>query len=259
MAEAAQKQAVIDPVVPIIDEAPIVEEEDRGDQDVYQRKSHQAVKKLEGELASEREARIRLEEQVKFLSQSKPATTAPVKIFTPDEVQEAIDAGNIKATEGAAYLARIEAQRVLAERDIASAARGPVDKAIAEINELRKFNPWLDDKGDPRRKQIENEYRRMVSLGQPANETTELFAAEKITGTAEQARKRAEMNNLTRSHTDVHAETSNGGGDGDGARIDLSKATQSMQKRWDQTKTPPKARAEELRIYQAIKAGKRVV
>lgn len=266
MAEATEETAAETPIAEEsqVDESkvegadePTEEKEDRGDIAVYERKSHQAVKKLEGELQAEREARIRLEEQVRFLGQAKTEKVESPKIYTPEEVQTAVDAGNLSAAKGAAYLARLEAEKVFEEKSAIAARRAPIDRAKLEIHEHRKLNPWIDDQGDSRRKEIDAEYYRLVGYGHHADERTQLVAVEKIVGSLDAQRKRHEMANLTRSHSSSHAEVSSGGADSD-SKVDLSKASSWQKQMWEKTKTPLKARAEELRLSQAMKAGKRV-
>jgi hypothetical protein len=179
---------------------------------VYARRKNREAKAARSALEAEREARIRLEEQLNAVNrQAERAAEKPV--FTPEQVQAEIDAGRLSPAMAAVYLSRAETQRVLAEERARETARRPVEAAIEKINEYREVLDWANDRTHPNFLKAQHKFRELVSRGSPANEATELTALEFIAGDLATLRRKNEMRTATRAAARPAPADVGGGGD----------------------------------------------
>lgn len=229
-------------------------------QAVRARKEYRQRKRYEVELRQEREARIAAEAREGALKEqaAQPAKGAPHR-YTVQEVQTAIDAGNISAIEGADYLAKQRAEevatRVLGEERARVANDNRYNLALGQVQQYAELAPWITDKADSRYAQLDRSYRMLTDpngLYQlPQSPATDLLVLEQVLGPIEKLRKKGEVVN----RGDFHAEAGAGGGGGtvksaNGAG-DFSKAPKNLVDFWDRTGTSSKDREAELKIWTA--------
>lgn len=178
---------------------------------VYARRKNREAKAAREAFEVEREARIRLEEQLAAAKQTREEKTQ--KVFTPEEVQAEIDAGRLSPALGAAYLARTETQRVMREERALEQARKPIEAALQRISEYREVLDWTNDRTHPNFLKAQVKFRELVARGSPANEATELTALEFIAGDLDVAKKRYAMRETSRTAgRPAPADVGNGGG-----------------------------------------------
>lgn len=233
-----------------------------GPEETRARKEYRARKRIEQQLESERIERVRLEERLKTLEEvSKAPAAQPQRIFTPQEVQAAVDAGQVSAAEGMAYLARVEAQRALeAEREKA-AAQKPFERATTEVNEYMVHLPWTRDRSSPEFARVAAEYQSLVqNYGFADDIRTQRIALERVAGPLDKLKQRAQVASTTRqvrAATASHSE-SPAGGSAPRKSDDISSAPDHIKRVWDQTGLTAAQRAKEWEYYrqsQPRKAG----
>ena len=223
-----------------------------GPEETRARKEYRARKRIEQQLESERIERVRLEERLKTLEEvgKKPAAQ---RIYTPQEVQAAIDAGQVSTIEGMTYLARVEAQRALdAEREKA-AAQKPFERATSEVNEYMAHLPWTKDRSSPEFIKVAAEYQSLIqNYGFADDIRTQRIALEKVAGPLDKLKQRAQVAAATRTVRAVaasHSESPAGGSvprKGD----DIGNAPEHIKRVWDSTGLTPAQRAKEGDYYQ---------
>ena len=242
------------------------EREPGGDtpQDVYRRKLYREAKQARREAQVEREARIAAEARAQALEEKRTDPAEP-KRYTPQEVQTAVDSGQITAADGADYLARLRATEIWdqreRERESKVVAERPLHRATSEIGEYLKVAPYLADDGDERTQGIARERTRLIrESGLPDNHVTTALAIRLALGPSDKLQKQREVSELTRRGTGTHAESPAGGGGSGGrsAKVDLSKAPVTMVAAWDSEGVDQATRERRYGIYLDLKARKSV-
>lgn len=205
-------------------------------QSVYQRKLYRENKQLREEVRQRDLEKARLEERVRL--QEEAAKKPPEKRrYTTDEIQAAIDAQQITAAQGAAYLARVEAEEVIERRDRERQEREtkerPLNTARNQLGEYVSILPWLADDGDERTQQVSVKYQELIrDYGMAPNEVTKALAVRQSVGELDKVRKQKEMGALTRLGTATHAELPGGGRREKAAGDPISKVPQGMVSYW---------------------------
>lgn len=263
MAEAAEQTEIAEPVEP--EAEPIVEPEaddperepgGAGPDDVRARKEYRTRRRVEGELMAEREARIRLEEQLNAVKQQRETAERPV-VYTAAQVQAEMDAGTLPVSLGTQYLARIETERVMREERQRDVARRPIEAAIQKIGEYKELLDWANDRTHPSFVKAADQFRELLARGFPSNEATELTALEFVAGDLDTVRRKNEMRAATRQAARPAPADAGGSPSHVTASVDVSKAPVSMRTYWDDTKLPQKSREREYRIYLDLQKSRR--
>ena len=223
-------------------------------QEIRARKEYRARRGVEKQLESERIERVRLEERLRTLEEVSRATP-PVpaeRIFTPQEVQAAIDAGQVSAAEGMTYLAKQEAKRVIAEQLQATQAARPFQMATSEVTEYMQHLPWTKDYNSPEFQQVKAEYNRLVTdLGYANDIRTQAVALRAVVGPLDKIKARAQVATQTRQvrRESAFVELPSGGAlapKSDG----IDKAPAEVVRIWDRTGLSPAQRAKEWSYHQ---------
>ena len=229
-------------------------------QEIRARKEYRARRGVEKQLESERIERVRLEERLRTLEEvrTQQPVAPPEKIFTPAEVQTAIDAGQVTMADGMAYLAKIEARRVIDQERQAAAALKPFERAATEVTEYMTHLPWTKDQNSSEFQEVKRVYQSLVQDYGFANDIrTQRIALERVAGSLDKLKQRSQAATQTRqARVDAaHSETPAGGSipvKGD----DISKAPEHMRRVWDATNLTPAQRAKEWGYHQKTQARK---
>ena len=230
-------------------------------QEIRARKEYRARRGVEKQLESERIERVRLEERLRTLEEvSRAQTPAPAaeRVFTPQEVQAAIDAGQVSAAEGMTYLAKQEARRVIAEQQQAARAIEPFKRAGDLVSEYMAHLPWTQNQQSDEFKQVKAEYNRLVNEFGHANDIrTQLVALEKVAGPLDKLKARAQVATQTRQARQAQsfAETP-AGGQPPRKSDSIENAPDHIKRVWDRTGLTPAQRAKEWGYYQKQQSAK---
>ncbi len=222
-------------------------------EDVRARKEYRTRKTVERELQSERIEKIRLEERLRVLEQQRQPEPVKARVYTTDEVQAAIDGGQVTHAQAAAYFAKVEAERILDERDKRAKAQQPFDLAAREVNEYMAVLPWTRDQTSNEFQQVASVYRSLVNdYGLPDNIVTQRLALEKVAGPYQKIKDRMASDKATREArtNDAHAEIP-AGGPPPSKGNDISQAPAHMVAVWNKTGTSPANRAKEYAYWKA--------
>ena len=227
-------------------------------QEIRARKEYRARRGVERQLESERLERVRLEERLRTLEEvSRAQPPAPAqKIFTPQEVQAAIDAGQVSTAEGMAYLAKVEAKRVLDEERRAQTVLKPFERAGVEVNEYMAHLPWTKDSTSPEFQQVKAAYRSLVQdYGFADDIRTQRIALEKVAGPLEKLKQRQQVATQTRQArvASLHTETP-AGGSAPRKSNDISNAPEHIKRVWDRTGLTEAQRQKEWSYHQQAQA-----
>lgn len=176
------------------------------------------AKKAEEEARAEREARIAAEARAKALEETKKADEKP-KRYTAEQVQKAVEAGQITQAEAMDYVAETKAQAaaeaVERRRLERERAERPVSEAQREMADYLEAKPGLRDKSDPKFNEVARVYQELTGrYGMADNLVTEVLALRQVYGPASGLRASREVREMTREAADLHAETAAGGGTG---------------------------------------------
>ena len=222
------------------------------------RKEYRTRKKVEAELAAERQARIELEQRFRAVEEKvsvKPAAPEP-KVFTMAEIAHAVSTGAITPEQGAEYERTVyiphqaKVLRESMEKDRRD--RQPIERAQAEIGEYVQHLGWTKDKGSSEYTTYIAELGTLVhGYGMPDNAVTQRIALEKVAGPLDKIKAKAATARNTRTalQDSAHFEAPNGGL-APTNRLDISKAPAAMQRMWEATGTSPAARAVEFKHWQ---------
>ena len=225
-----------------------------GPEETRARKEYRARKRIEQQLESERLERVRLEERLKTLEEvSKKPAEQPQRIYTPQEVQAAIDAGQVSQIEGMTYLARVEAQRALEAERSKAAAQKPFERATSEVNEYMAHLPWTKDRSSPEFIRVAAEYQSLVQdYGFADDIRTQRIALEKVAGPLDKLKQRAQVAAATRQVRAVAASHSEfpAGGTVPRKGDDIGNAPEHIKRVWEQTGLTAAQRAKEWEYYQ---------
>ena len=207
-------QGVTEPVVetqpetlPTV-EPPIPEEEKEPGGDtpeaVFARKQYREAKeakRVAGEkeqaFQQEREARIRLEEQLKA-AKEVPAKAEKPQVYTKEQVQALIDRGEASVLDGAVFLAKQELQQELEAERRREAEAKPVERAAGELEKYKTLVPGLMTDGHENRQKVIAEMRELVGYGLPNNVVTQAVAVKNVFGKLSDLEKRGEVDRITR-------------------------------------------------------------
>lgn len=229
-------------------------------QEIRARKEYRARKAAQSQLQTERERVIALEARLDELSRhvtaqrdeaQRPTAPQPTKA----DIQREVDEGRLSPLEAADYLANSRAREAkdAAVREVREELNRErkLDKARSGIDAYKEFAPWIYDKSDSRRADLEREFARLTQdFELPATAATELLALERVLGPVDQLRKKAAV----RSREDYHSESGLGGGaapsraPGSGsAQVDRMPA--HFKDFWARQGTPLAEREKEAKLY----------
>jgi len=252
-------EPVIPPVEPVKEppepKAPLGDEEPGGDspEAVFARKQYREAKQAKAEAQTEREQRIRLEEQLRA---AKETGEKPPRLWTPLELRAAIQAGTLNREEGFDYLADTfeqQVDRVLQEKVKAAEQLKPLERAKVEFDEYLKLSPDLLDATSDIRQKADTEVERLIGdYGQPRNVVTKRQALENVLGKLSDVKARRQMDAATRaSGRPAPADAGAGGGtSGNNGKVDISKAPAHLVSFWDKTGTSEADRIKEMGYWQ---------
>ena len=163
----------------------------------------QDQKATKDQLQQEREARIRLEEQVKVLQAGK---VDPVKIFTRAEVKAMMDEGKISQEQADEYFDHVTEAKIrdslTKEIRTSEAQREKLSRVKSELDQYTALVPDVLKEGTDDRKQVAEEYKYLVSLGSAENIATELAALRSVYGPIDKLSKRKDMKSERESFQD---------------------------------------------------------
>lgn len=238
------------PVVP--DPTPPTDDDDGkpgGDspQAVRARKEYQARKRVETELAQEREQRIRLEERTRALEeQANRAPKTEDRIFTIAEINAAVEAGSITREVGDRYIdekiipARVE--QVISARENKTKALEPVEAAGKYVDEFIGVMPSLSDKTSDDFIKVATKHRELVQMGLPNDFRTQKVALEMVHGTLDDQREKKRIADLNARPPRVPTD----GGAGGGTPPAGQQPPQHLVAYWERTGTSEADRKKEL-------------
>lgn len=176
-------------------------------------------------LAQEREARIRLEEQVKAMQAAAKTPTQPQKVYTRAELNQMVEEGKISREQAEDYLDQVRELRLreaiskeLAERD---AQRERVARVKTELQRYKELVPEVMKAGTEEREQVTQEFNYLVSLGQPNDATTELAALRAVFGPVEKLERKKQMRGERERFQESGGRRDDGGGAPKGKEPDL--------------------------------------
>jgi hypothetical protein len=240
VAPVAEAPVVPEETAPEPEQPPVVGEADEdgepGGSDgasVYARKKAREAKQLRADFEQERQDRIRAEERARVLEEQakKPAAKEAERIYTPDEIEAAVNNGSITRSLATVYLARVEAQRVRDEAVAQQQALAPVERARGIVLEYCQLMPALNDEKSPEFAKVAAKYHQLVNDGHPADFRSRKEAAEAVFGDLATVKKRQEVTTLSRRAPNM---PSDGNGGQPPARTnDHTKAPAEAQDLWN--------------------------
>lgn len=172
------------------------------------------IHSLKSDLEQEREARIRLEEQLKNRS-------APPKL-TKAALREAVAVGEMTQEQAddawEQQLRRDITAEVVSSVTSATSQQQTLTEVTAELDRYKSAAPDLMVEGSELRTQVKAKFARLVKLGSPATRSTELAAVEAVLGSIERVEQGAKGRPMHQ-----HQQESGGGGrpDSGGAKKSL--------------------------------------
>lgn len=224
---------------------------------VYARKQRQERNRLAKQLATEREARIRLDERLKTLETQRKENITQPKVWTPAEVRNAVAVGTITQEEAAVFLADQTAKETYRKLDLErqqkEAKLRPVIKAQQDISQYLEVAPYLTDDNDPKTQSIVNIYNQ-YKYDHPELDEWEVkaMAIKTSLGPVENLRKQRQSAGLTRDNASLHVSRSGGGSVDRGGTSDeavLANAPAHFKEHWDKFNTPTKDRITEIKLH----------
>lgn len=202
---------------------------------VYARRKNREAKAAKEAFEAEREARIRLEEQLSAAKQQQERTPQK-KVFTPEQVWAEVAAGRLDADKANEYLENTKQtlrDQVRAALREEIAATRPIETAIEKINQYRSEIDWANDKTHPNFLKAQVKFRELVARGSPMNEATELTALEFVAGDLDTLRKRNAMREQTRAGARPAPVDVGAGGNGTQRSTDVtSKVPKDLVEGW---------------------------
>jgi hypothetical protein len=244
-------------------------------QAVRARKEYRARKRLETQYAEEERRRLIAETELRTLreaqrqqAQQQQQQDKPQK-FTPQQVQAALDAGKISFAEASDYLAKLRAEetaeKYLKQERERNDSETRTARANASIDAYIKAAPWLTDKSDPRRTQLEDEHRKLTDpygiYRLPEGPTVDLMVLERVLGPVDKLKGRADVSRFSREHSPTHSESGargagTGSGDAGGKGL-LDKMPKHFHDFWERTGTSQAEREKEAKIYFARRGSQK--
>jgi hypothetical protein len=171
---------------------------------------------LQAQLAEERESRIRLEERLKVRDEQPPAPKEEPKVFTRQELQTAVDEGQIDADQKEEIWSNQQFERnqrgteeLLNARDKKRDTEGFVE---TETSRYLSAHPDVRKVDSPDWQKVKDEYDFKVRTGSPDSKETELQAMRAAFGANPE---RIPERTAARRETPGDASGSTGGGRGD--------------------------------------------
>lgn len=245
-------QGVTEPVVELPPETqltvepPIPEEEKEPGGDtpeaVFARKQYREAKeakRVAGEkeqaFQQEREARIRLEEQLKAAKEA-PASKE-TKIFSMAEVRQAVRDGRITDEQADEYIQNTiipnQISRTLETERRKEAEAKPVERAAGELEKYKALVPGLMTDGHENRQKVIAEMRELVGYGLPNTIVTQAVAVKNVFGKLSDLEKRGEVDRITRQGLRPGpVDATAGGGGAQPSSSPISKVPKDMLDYW---------------------------
>ena len=260
MAEETE-QVVEQQVEQTVETEPVVEQPDgpKPTQDPLEiaRRIELGKRKAAEKRAEDAERRaIAAEERAKVISEQQQQAKSQEKIYTPEEVQEFIDKQQLKPAIGAAYLARIEAQKVYAEYEKRQKENEPLLQARQSISEYVKYIPELSDSSSEQFQKAAREFDELVNQGFPSDDRTRRAAIRMAHGDLDTLRKKMEMQTLSRTPARLPSDSSGNGG-GAVNKNDISKAPDHLVAYWNKSGLSQKDREANFKYWQERQAAKK--
>lgn len=167
----------------------------------------EAVNSVKDDLQKEREARIRLEEQVKTLS-AKPEP----KKYSLSELNKLVDEGQVTREQADQYwegqMSRTIDEKVDAKVDAKEQQRERTAKLKTKIDRYKSLVPDVLKQGSEDRQKVINAYKDLVDAGHADDARTELAALMAVYGPADELEKK--KSSMTRELRDKHEEIGGG-------------------------------------------------
>ena len=165
----------------------------------------EAVNSIKDDLQKEREARIRLEEQVKV-------KTPEPKKYSLADLNKLVDEGQITGEQRDQYF-ETQISKTIDERvdTLVSKKEQEREKATRLKTEMDRYKSLIPDvmkQGSEDRQKVTNAFNRLVDMGSPNDARTELAALMSVYGPVEELEKR--KSTMTRELRDKHQETGGG-------------------------------------------------
>ena len=228
-----------------------------GPQAVRARKEYQARKAADERAANFERELIAARERSKVLEEQLKAPKETTKPFTPQQIQAAVDAGQISQVEATAYLVEQAVTKRLDEERARLTKEAPITSARQELTEYVREVPNLASATSEESQKAFTEFNRLLSRGFPDNDATKAEAVRNVIGDLATVKARRETHELTRAGIKtVVPGSAGGGGPVAPAKIDVAKAPVTMQAMWNKEGTDDKARERQYRIYLDLKAAK---
>lgn len=187
----------------------------------------EAVNNVKDDLQKEREARIRLEEQVKTLS-VKPEP----KKYSLSELNKLVDDGKVTREQADQYweqqVSKSIDEKVDAKVSAKEQERERTAKLKTKIDRYKSLAPDVLKQGSEDRQKVINAYKDLVDAGHPDDARTELAALMAVYGTADELEKR--KSSMTRELRDKHQETGGGKPPSDPTQAGLLKTLSVREK-----------------------------
>ena len=162
---------------------------------------------LEQTLQQEREARIRLEEQLKARAPDKPER------YTKQQLREMVATGQMTQDQADdTWDAQREAEiteKVMGAVKSTSVETATLTRVNSDLARYKELAPDILVEGSETRQAVAERYQYLLSIGAPRGAATELAAANAVLGPVEALERKAKGRTVTQSH-----EESGGGGKG---------------------------------------------
>lgn len=186
------------------------------------------VRELKGSLDQEREARIRLEEQVKASKASEPVR------YTKQQLRESVAVGQMTQDQADdLWDTQREAEiteKVFGAVTTSTAQNKAVERVDADLAKYKALSPDLMVEGSDTRIEVAARYQYLISIGAPPGPATQLAAANAVLGPLD----RLEMKGKGRTVTQTHQETGgNDGGERGGKKTLLEQAPPRYKQHYD--------------------------
>jgi len=164
------------------------------------------VRELKGSLDQEREARIRLEEQVKAGQKNEPAR------YTKQSLREAVAVGQMTQDQADdLWDTQREAEiteKVMGAVTASTTQNKAVERVDTDLARYKALAPDLMVEGSEIRNEVTARYQYLISIGAPHGSGTQLAAANAVLGPIDRLEKKGKGRTVTQTHEET------GGNDG---------------------------------------------
>lgn len=230
----------------------VVDEGEPGGTDgtaVYARKQYREAKRLREEKAQLELEHARLKGEVEAL-RAQPKAPAKDEL-TIERVEEAMRAGTVDPIAGNRWIARKEAELLLAARDTERKRQEPLERAGSDLSEYVELMPDLRNPGSKAVEAVNAELRILTQYGYDEKDVrTQLIAVERAHGALGSRRSKHNVDNLTRTTLAPHNERPAGGTPPSNGKLNLKDAPADLKALWDKQGTPEASRLKQLKHYQ---------